>query len=508
MDLIDSPKKRIFAEIEEKRHHPRDRGPKKVPKLKTRKVAGPENDGFAETLKYYVMHQANVESNHNKYYVVECQRHPDGRYRIFTHYGRLGISNIYEVRETMEGGVSIYDEQIAMNELEKIHKKKLRGKSVTDPDTGQKVRECYVDVDVVSPTVGSENIRGSSDKVVSIKQKKAAIDTSVYTDKKVLKIVNQLIDENVHSITSHSSITYTATGGFQTSLGPVTPEHVAEARKPLDSLNTIMGSSGKADPGNREVRRLNSYYFSLIPKPFSRKITEEDMILDARQLQGEYDILDQLATGVSMGSAMSGSAAQKMNALGTEIELLEDPKEIKRITKYVRDSRADNHRGRDVWCYDVKTIFEIRVPSERDRFERVRTRYGNVHEFFHSSASSNCLSILKSGLIIPPVSAGHVTGRMMGNGIYASSSSSKALNYGIGFWGGKRSSADNAFLFVVNFAMGNVYETYSACFSGPPHGYDSLWAKPGRSLYNPEQVVYRLEQASISYLVEMTPYGR
>lgn len=469
--------------------------------FKVRKATDNSNDGFDKTIAFHVMHQANVSSNHNKYYSIELQKHSDGRYRLFTHYGRLGISNIYEVRDSYNGQ-PIYDEAIARKEFDAIHKKKLRGKSVKDPETGEKVREAYVDVDTIAPTVGSENIRGKTEtkKTATVKICKADIDTSAY-DKTIAKLIDQLIEENVHNITTNTSIKYTA-NGYATELGPVTPEHVKKARQPLDELNKLMGKEGKAKP-TREVRDLNSAFFSLIPKPFSRKITETDMILDAKTLQAEYDILDQLATGVQMGSAMSGSASQKANALGTDIEIVKDRAELNRIKEYIESSKANNHRSMGVWRYKVRRVFKIRIPEERSRYERYGKKKGNVEEVFHGSANSNLLSILKGGLIIPPVTASHVCGRMFGSGAYFANNSTKSLNYSIGFWGSRRTKYDNAFLFIADIALGRYYETYSSMPGGTPRDYDSIWAKKGGALYNDELITPNLEQQTLKYLVEM-----
>jgi poly [ADP-ribose] polymerase 2/3/4 len=473
-------------------------------KFTVRKVPDNGNEGFTETLEYHVMHQANVSSNHNKFYLLELQRHPDGRFRLFTHYGRLGISNIYEVRDMVDGHPCTNQEE-AKREFDSIHKKKLSGKSVKDPETGEVSREAYVDVEVVSPQVGSVNIRGVAEvkKTVTIK---AAIDTSSY-DPKISKLLDQLIAENVHSITSHTSIKYTA-GGYSTELGPVTPAHVDRARIPLTELNKLMGSNGAVDPENRAVQQLNSQYFSLIPKPFSRKIAATDMILDAKALEAEFDVLDQLATAVSMGSAMSGSTSTRMNALGTDIEFLNDEAEVRRIKKYIRESKAQNHQGTDVWKFDVKNIYKIKIPAERARYDTAVKKFGNVQEVFHGSANSNILSILKGGLIIPPVTAGFVCGRLYGNGIYGANNSTKSLNYSIGYWGSRRSSNRNAFLFLADFALGKQHDVHDTSPGGPPRGYDSIWAHKKRSgysggLWNDELIVYSLPQCTLKYLVEM-----
>ena len=52
---------------------------------------------------------------------------------------------------------------------------------------------------------------------------------------------------------------------------------------------------------------------------------------------------------------------------------------------------------------------------------------GNVMELWHGTRVENVLSILKGGLIIPKSSAGHVTGRMFGDGVYFSDQSTNPL---------------------------------------------------------------------------------
>lgn len=469
-------------------------------KFQVEKRPSNANDGFTETIKFYVMHQANVLTNHNKFYCIEIQKHPDGRYRIATHYGRLSISNIYEIREKADGQ-DCFDLSVVEAEFESIHKKKLSGKTVTDPDTGEKSKEAYVDVDVVSPQVGSENIRGKAEikKQTTVK---LAVDTSSY-DPLVGKLLDQLIEENVHSITSMTSIKLTA-NGYATELGPVTPSHIDKAKKVLDELNDHMSKDGILDSNSKDVQKLNSLFYSLIPKPFSRKISTDDMILGAQKIQDEYDILDQLATGVSMGAAMNQNTAAKMNALGTDVEILKDKKEWDRIVKYILSSKADNHRSSDVWGFKPKQIYKIRIPEERLRYDATLKRFGNVTEVFHGSANSNLLSILKGGLIIPKSSAPHVCGRAFGNGVYGAINSTKSLNYSVGFWGGRRSTYNNNFLFLADFSMGKTYDTDSGKPNGAPTGYDSLWAKKGRGLYNDELIVYTLSQCTLKYIVEMT----
>jgi len=86
--------------------------------------------------------------------------------------------------------------------------------------------------------------------------------------------------------------------------------------------------------------------------------------------------------------------------------------------------------------------------------------------------------------------------------VYGANNSTKSLNYSTGFWGGSRNKFDNSFLFIADFALGKEHRVSSPT-SRPPSGYDSIYAQKGSSLYNDEFIVYRLNQVTLKYLVEM-----
>jgi len=463
-------------------------------KIKSRKAASNRNDGFTETIKFKVLHCGNVEGNNNKFYCLELQKNASGHYRLFSHYGRLGTSNIYEVRDDCDG--SPINQSDAEKEFDKIIKKKEKGKTVKDKD-GTTRREKYEIVETVKPTVGSENICNQSVGVIKVAQK---IDpTTISKEPQVIRLIDQVVAENIHNITSMTALKFTS-NGFETPLGPVTKEHIDKARNPLDEMKSRL-RKGKLDSNSQLVRQSNTLYYSLIPHQFGNKITQSDWILEEGQLASEYDLLDQLESAIQMGSSLNQGAQQKLNALGSDIELLTDRKEKSRIAEYLRKTRASNHRN--IWGYDIKNIFKIKIPKERKRFEANGKGIGNVKELFHGSRNCNILSILKNGLIIPPCNAAGVTGRMFGDGLYAAHNSTKALNYSIGFWSGTRNKFSNAFLFLVDFAMGKEYKVRSSLYNGAPKGYDSVHAVKGQSLYNDEYIVYNLKQATLTHLIEL-----
>jgi len=471
--------------------------------FEVRKASDNANNGFNETIEYKVLNQANVGNNHLKFYSIELQKNNKGEYRLFTHYGRLGSSNIYEIRDKCEGR-PITNFDAVKKEFDSIFKKKLRGKR--NSETGE--MEAYVEVDVVSSSVGSENICNKGTAIKTVTVKKASIDTSSY-DPKVGQLLDQLISENIHAITHSSKITYSSDSGFSTPLGSVTPQFVDKARVYLDQINSFMDKDGKLDPEKEEVKKVHNIYYSMIPHEFGRKITIEDMITDTNKLQVEYDLLDNLSTAVKIGVAMSGSTSQRMNALGTDIELLNDFDEISRLKKYICESKAYNHRHEDVWNYDVKTIYKIRIPEERNRFEMYGRKLGNIKELMHGSSNCNLLSLLYTGMKQTSVNAPGVTGKMFGElGLYFSDMSTKSLRYSLGYWGAKKSKNNNAFLFIADVALGKTFEMRSGSYSykGAKPGYDSTSAYAHSGfLYNNEYIIYSTIQNTFTYLVEFTP---
>jgi poly [ADP-ribose] polymerase len=460
----------------------------------------PQKSGFTETKLFKVLFCGNVEGNNNKFYCLELQYNPKtSHYRLFSHYGRLGQSEIFGLRDVdFDTNKPVADYSVIEKEFNAIIKKKLTGKNIKD-DRGveDSRRENYQEVATFSPKVGSPNIR---DKSTVIQVKSVPIDTSTIKNSKIVKLIDQIVEENVHNITSLTSLTLTS-NGFETPLGPVTKEHVHRAKSALDVLKPLM-KDDKLDQDNQKVREANNLYYSLIPHSFGHKITISDWILDGAKLMQEYDLLDQLESAVQMGSSLNKNASQKLSAIGVDIDEIQlNDKEFQRLEYYVTSSRASNHRGSDVWNYRVKNIYQIKIPQERTRFESAKDKYGNVKELFHGSRNCNILSILKNGLIVPSFNA-LCAGRMMGDGLYSASNSTKSLNYSTGWWGGTKNKYNNAFLFIVNFAMGKSYIVKGPT-NKPPIGYHSIWAQAGGSLYNDEYIVYNLNQATITHLIEM-----
>lgn len=473
--------------------------------MRPKKLSSPESGDFTETTKHTVLMCSNVVGNNNKFYSLELQKNPKTlEYVLFSHYGRITgdviSGGIYEQRS---GYVS---EAIAMLDFESIVKKKKRGKNVTK--NGQKYRESYKEIDIVSSSVGSNNVRNNVSVITS--KKKISNNVFDHFEKQEKSILKMLEEENIHDITSSTTMTYTS-NGLQTPLGPLTFKHLDKAKVVLDKINGEL-QLYKTTNVSKEIRTLNNEYLSLIPRNMGNQITDDKLIATGQKVLDEYDLLKQMETAIKINKLKDSDDNFNLGFF-----MKKAPKYIEnKIRKQIEATRKTIHHN--VANLKVKHVYQVENFKERERFEsfadhlqtmKPKSKAVHSHELdflevdlFHGSKNSNILSILMNGIYVPPSNASHVTGRMFGNGVYAADVSTKALNYSAGFWGGKKNKNKSMFCFVMRFALGRVYETKNSLYSGVPSGYDSIYAKGGADLKNNEYIVPKPEQTTINYLVE------
>lgn len=133
---------------------------------------------------------------------------------------------------------------------------------------------------------------------------------------------------------------------------------------------------------------------------------------------------------------------------------------------------------------------------------------------FHGSRNENWWSILNTGLVLRPTNA-VITGKMFGYGLYFAPKAQKSLGYTSlsgSYWA--RGSASSGFMALMNVATGTAYNVYSFDSQYATFNYDRLQkAQPGASclhahagkmLRNDEIIVYKEEQCTIKYLIELT----
>lgn len=132
---------------------------------------------------------------------------------------------------------------------------------------------------------------------------------------------------------------------------------------------------------------------------------------------------------------------------------------------------------------------------------------------FHGSRNENWWSIINTGLVLRPTNA-VITGKMFGYGLYFAPKAQKSLGYTSingSYWAG--GNQNFGMMTLMKVAYGVPYDAYSFDYKYKSLDYNGLQRyKPGANclhahagsmLRNDEIIVYKEDQTTIKYLVEL-----
>jgi len=416
---------------------------------------------------------------HNKWWSVKV--YDDGT--LETEYGRVGDPGASTTK-------SFGSEEKALREAEKLIRKKEKGKAKKDGSGGRDSQ--YKEVEIV----GSVS-PGTSNRSLG----KEAWKKIANGDSKVESLISLLDQENVHNITSQTTLTYDEdTGLFSTPLGVVGQTSIDEARNLLSKMRPFVEKQKFKD---KKGNKLAEEFMMLIPQNVGRKRpTLETLCRTVGELENHNSILDSLQASLDMILTPKDDDPKiEVPDFGVVVGLLDDNKEFDRLDKFFKMTKRSQHV-----CHHLKMqkVYTVKHNEMIEAFEKKGRKIGNIMELWHGTRVGNILSILAKGMNIPPASSAHCTGRMFGNGVYFSDQSTKSLNYSYGYWSGSRN--EHCFMFLFDVAMGKPYTPSGRYYyrsNYPAKGYDSTYAKAGESgVQNNEMIVYKVHQCCPKYLIE------
>jgi poly [ADP-ribose] polymerase len=442
-----------------------------------------------EVVEHRIGNQTNTDSNNNKFYSLELQKSSTGKWRVYSNYGRVSDTEYSGVVGVFGPGT----ESEARAFFEWKFKSKVR------PSKG------YKEIEFIKAKVGSPGARQVAKKlneseVPEEKKKKAAKKSGKkLPDVKLHPVVERLVDQwyrdNTHTITSNAAVTITS-DGIETPLGILSFSQINKGRTILTDLADAIKNKDKP-----EIGKLTGHYYSNIPAKLGSKISESDWIDSDQAVIHHTNVLQAMEDALEIGGeTLTGTFNQKFHELNADIQFLEktDP-EWKRINDKIQKTRGHNHRGTSS---KVVNVLQVRLGADAGRYESCSV--SNEDELFHGSRNGNILGITCKGLLIAPPEA-PVTGYLFGKGIYLADSSTKSLNYSSGFWGGARNN--NCFLFIVKAKLGKQLKMYGTGYDAPQQckrkGCDSAWGVKGNYLIHNEFIVYTIQQARITHIVEI-----
>lgn len=426
--------------------------------------------------------KVDTQNNSNKFYHAQLLDNND----VITRWGRVGST---ATTKTYTGvGKTGYD---------KIIKAKT-GKG-------------YEKTKIVANQNGTSKVDKEELKEIASRQ------LSVKPNREISKLVTKLVELNRHNLMEKSGglIQVNLNGQITTPLGLIDREALQTADKLLQEIT---------QPDNQKPTahaKLVEKYLTLVPQkvPAARG-WESNFLIKEEDITQQKTLVDQLSASLDWYDTqkqLSASDQKDIHELNKDLFRMKlqpvSPwsKTFRRINKYYNSTRSLNHK----LSYNLRllNVYEVQDTKRAHIFERKVQQYGNVKELWHGTDAANILSILTKGYFVPDAKDGiHITGRLFGNGVYASNISTKSLNYATGYWNGKRTNT-NCFMLLNDIVMGHEFRPAywnsksvehsrtGVGRSGKP--YQSINIKGGTcGVVNNEMIVWDTDQISIKYLCE------
>lgn len=285
----------------------------------------------------------------------------------------------------------------------------------------------------------------------------------------------------------------------------VTQDMVDAAQKIIDSLANLCST---VDEFNDNLLKL----FTVIPRKMGnvRDYLANDKDEFAKIISKEQDLLDVMRGQIYVKPEVEEASPveKKQQTILEELGLVmeEATKDDVALIKTLMKESADKFRK--AWrVTNLKT---------QDRFDKFVTD-NNIKDtrlLFHGSRSENFWSIIKTGLVLRPTNA-VITGKMFGYGCYYAPKCAKSIGYTSlsgSYWA--HGGNNTAYMALFDVAYGTPYDVYN--FDSKYYNLDynklqqfkqganCLHAHADRGmLRNDEIVVYKEEQMTIKYLIEI-----
>lgn len=285
----------------------------------------------------------------------------------------------------------------------------------------------------------------------------------------------------------------------------VTQDMVDAAQKIIDSLANLCST---VDEFNENLLKL----FTVIPRKMGnvRDYLASDKDEFAKIISKEQDLLDVMRGQIYVKPEVEevSHVEKKQQTVLEELGLVmeEATKDDVALIKTLMKESADKFRK--AWrVTNLKT---------QDRFDKF-VKDNNIKDtrlLFHGSRSENFWSIIKTGLVLRPTNA-VITGKMFGYGVYYAPRCAKSIGYTSlsgSYWA--RGGCNTAYMAIFDVAYGTPYDVYDFDSKYYNLDYNKLQQfKQGANclhahadkgmLRNDEIVVYKEEQMTIKYLIEI-----
>lgn len=283
----------------------------------------------------------------------------------------------------------------------------------------------------------------------------------------------------------------------------VTQAQVEEAQNLLNNVAKLIRARKSAAMTVDQVNYNLKLLYTTIPRKMGKV---KDHMATTVKRATEILTLEQANLDVMQGQVVQPvqeANSQGLSSFGIQIEPVL-PADIDRFIK----PRLDYLKG------NFKRAWEVSNVKTQKAYEDNYASTGNPEQMllWHGSRNENWWSILRQGLLVRPTNAVH-TGSMWGDGLYFADYDRKSYGYTSGrgsYWA--KGSQNRAILALYDVHVGKQYHIRQHEYGHSSLNwdkiqnkgkYDSVFAEKGMSLRNNEYIVYRSQQCTIQYLIEV-----
>lgn len=449
-------------------------------------------------LMWCTLNQTDLESNSNKYYVMQLLKHDVmNSYFLVIRSGRVGS-------ESKKDFKCYLDPKKTLDEFHRIFYEKT-GHVWDQRFTMSKKDGKYDFVDMEI-----DNKKQPQPQFQSLEKLENQLDPLIEI------LISTIFDTKMFEATMK-------TFKIDTEKAPLGKISVNQINKAYSILTQIQELIKNGTPDNdKQYLSLSSTYYTNIPTSFGNQklppiVTEKQIKdkIDLLAVLGEMAVMGNIMAKISLGSSKTWQQYQSLN---TKLTHVDDSSVINRIKKYVDQTKGSTHN----MYLNIRHIYETERNGEASRFEKSKS-YGNRQLLWHGSRLSNYVGILNQGLRIAPPEAPS-TGYMFGKGIYFANAVTKSAQY---------MHAENGvgIILLCEVVLGTPYQKKTSEYVNKlPDGYHSTWGvgqwtpdieettilddglivplgklkqsnRKGLSLMYDEYIVYDVSQVKIKYVI-------
>ena len=285
----------------------------------------------------------------------------------------------------------------------------------------------------------------------------------------------------------------------------VTHDMVEAAQKVIDKL---ANNDSTVEEFNNTLLKL----FTIIPRRMGdvRDYLAKGTDDFAKIISTEQDLLDVMRGQIYVKPNIveSISEPKKEYTILEELGLVMEEATVDDVVLIKSLMKESAGKFRKAW-----RVANLKTQERFDKFV-AENNIKNTKLLFHGSRSENFWSIIKTGLVLRPTNA-VITGKMFGYGCYYAPKCAKSIGYTSlsgSYWA--HGGNNTAYMALFDVAYGTPYDVYNFDSKYYSLNYEKLQQfKPGANclhahadkgmLRNDEIVVYKEEQMTIKYLIEI-----